>query len=45
VWQAQDLVTLEHTNKAHDAVSVVKQADAWRHEQEMERLRKESERR
>lgn len=38
-WAAQELVTLEHSNKAHDAVGVLKAADAWRQNQEMEDIR------
>ena len=42
VWAAQELITLEHSNKMHDATSVIKSADAWRQRQEMEEIRKKS---
>jgi hypothetical protein len=41
VWAATDLVTLEHSNRAHDAVSTAKAAEAWRQRQEFEQSERE----
>lgn len=41
-WAAQELVTLDHANKAHDTVGALKAADAWRQNQEMEEIRSKS---
>ena len=42
VWAASDLVTLEHSNRAHDAVSTAKAAEGWRHRQEFEARERDS---